>query len=788
MGAVYRVRQPKLNRLAALKLLPRSLSSDSAFAGRFEREAQLLARLSHPNIVGVFDFGQASGYFYLLMEYVDGVNLRQAMRASRFSPDQALAIVPKICEALQYAHEEGVLHRDIKPENILLDGKGRVKLADFGIAKLIEDPESPLDSTAEQDASFTHAGAALGTPSYMAPEQRTTPAAVDQRADIYSLGVVFYELLTGELPSGQFAAPSEKCAADPRVDAIVQQALEKERERRQGSAEELRTQVAAITESPVSAPANASTSAPRSATRVLVAVAAILCTIFGGWIHQEVEPAKAGVGNSVPVTITTIGAVSPWLSEFVQSRFGGEPEHWFTERVWNLGRSPWEIASCALMLATVLWRVWFHLKWRDRQSWDSSAYPNRDGLHWPSAFGLWIGSSTFAWWLCLVLLGLWVWVSKAVFGHVNPEPPLALHSFLFVSLLVSSGWTAYRVRRAARHAEERLAPVESGVWRVPVGFAALLLLLLAYASIAQSSRDTKMNVAPSAAKVETATKLLEQQLAAGTDVTLQLIEKSSHEDHEVRQVGVSAAKPGFLHLWHESGPHLVKPLLPDSTGRLSASIFYVADARDPAALTYQINGEGSPPRGQIPIKGDALSLIREMREIRDPSGKCLRDVPLDIGFVNDRPLLLAVTFTPELPVTPPLYLHIWSPTLYTTPPTMPRGLDSVVVKIGEILTTPGQPQQYRQGVKEGQRLGRISQRDGGFCGNLQYDFGTSTAMLNDTLVLEQPVYVKNYSMSGGIFPVVMVLSEHGDMTEFLRRQVRIDERNAGVSTPATPPK
>ena len=243
MGAVFKVRQPKLNRCAALKLLPQSLAADPAFAGRFEREAQLLARLSHPNITAVYDYGQAGGFFFLLMEFVDGVNLRQAMRASRFTPAQALGVVPKICEALQYAHDEGVLHRDIKPENILLDAKGRVKLADFGIAKLTTEPEPVSVDSGAKDPALTQIGAALGTPSYMAPEQRDTPGDVDHRADIYSLGVVFYELLTGELPVGKFAPPSALSAADPRVDAIVQQALQKERERRQHSAGEMKTQV-----------------------------------------------------------------------------------------------------------------------------------------------------------------------------------------------------------------------------------------------------------------------------------------------------------------------------------------------------------------------------------------------------------------------------------------------------------------------------------------------------------------------------------------------------------------
>ncbi len=243
MGWVFKARQPKLDRLVALKLLPASLAErDAAFAGRFEREGQLLARLHHPNIVAVHDSGRAGDFFYLLMEYVDGVNLREAMRSCRFTAAQALAIVPHICDALQFAHDEGVLHRDIKPENILLDGKGRVKLADFGIAKLLGDraeemPGWPLEG------NLTQGGAVLGTPNYMAPEQRLTPADVDHRADIYSLGVVFYELLTGELPTGSIPVPSAKSAADPRVDAIVQQALEQERTRRQHSAGEMKNQV-----------------------------------------------------------------------------------------------------------------------------------------------------------------------------------------------------------------------------------------------------------------------------------------------------------------------------------------------------------------------------------------------------------------------------------------------------------------------------------------------------------------------------------------------------------------
>jgi tRNA A-37 threonylcarbamoyl transferase component Bud32 len=235
MGVVYQARQPKLDRLVALKLLPEAQARDAAFAERFNREARLLARLNHPNIVTVYDFGESGGFFHLLMEYVDGVNLRQAMQAGGFTPTEALGIVPKICEALQYAHSEGILHRDIKPENILLDAKGRVKIADFGIAKLMGE--------SRKERTLTASGSAVGTPQYMAPEQIEHPRDVDHRADIYSLGVVFYEMLTGELPIGRFAPPSQKAAVDQRVDDVVMRTLEKERERRFQSADEVKTSV-----------------------------------------------------------------------------------------------------------------------------------------------------------------------------------------------------------------------------------------------------------------------------------------------------------------------------------------------------------------------------------------------------------------------------------------------------------------------------------------------------------------------------------------------------------------
>ena len=238
MGVVYKARQRRLDRLVALKVLPRELGEDPAFAERFAREGRTLAKLQHPHIVGVHDFGEADGQSYLVMEYVDGVNLRTLMEAGELTPKEALAIVPQICAALQYAHDEGVVHRDIKPENVLLDRAGHVKVADFGLAKMAE--------RAPDDFTLTGTDQVMGTLHYMAPEQYRTPQDVDHRADIFSLGVVFYEMLTGELPVGRFSEPSKTGGLDARIDEIVMRALEREREQRYQQAREVATAVSTM--------------------------------------------------------------------------------------------------------------------------------------------------------------------------------------------------------------------------------------------------------------------------------------------------------------------------------------------------------------------------------------------------------------------------------------------------------------------------------------------------------------------------------------------------------------
>ena len=252
MGAVYKARQKQLDRIVALKILPPGIGDDPAFAERFAREAKALAKLNHPGIVTLYEFGKADGLYFFLMEFVDGVNLRQLLHAGRISAREALAIVPQICDALQFAHDQGIVHRDIKPENIMLDRRGRVKVADFGLAKIIESRDATTKCSAAGKIleNLTDAGKTMGTPQYMSPEQVHAPGEVDHRADIYALGVVFYQMLTGELPGKKIEAPSKKVQIDVRLDEVVLRALEKKPELRYQQVSEVKTMVETIAATP----------------------------------------------------------------------------------------------------------------------------------------------------------------------------------------------------------------------------------------------------------------------------------------------------------------------------------------------------------------------------------------------------------------------------------------------------------------------------------------------------------------------------------------------------------
>lgn len=266
MGAVYKGRQITLQRPVAIKVLPAELARNAEFVARFHREAQLLASLSHQGIVTIFDFGQTTeGHLYFVMEYVDGTDLYRLIHKSktRLEAKEALSLTVQICEAMQYAHQKGVVHRDIKPANVLVTKDGRAKLADFGLAMKPADPDAVpqppkpevyFDAKHSPDVAamrFTAPGAAMGTPDYAAPEVYEGKA--DERSDIYALGIMLYEMLTGAPPKGYFQLPSSMAPVDHRVDQVVVKALEIDPGARYQKVEEMKADVQAATQ-PLSKP------------------------------------------------------------------------------------------------------------------------------------------------------------------------------------------------------------------------------------------------------------------------------------------------------------------------------------------------------------------------------------------------------------------------------------------------------------------------------------------------------------------------------------------------------
>jgi eukaryotic-like serine/threonine-protein kinase len=236
MSSVYRAHDSLLERYVALKVLHEQYSEDEEFVERFKREARSVAQLQHPNIVTVIDRGEEHGRQYIVFEYIDGENLKElVVRKGRLEVREALEIAVEIARGLAFAHEQGLVHRDVKPQNVLLNGDGRAKVTDFGIARSLD-----------VEHSVTQTGTVLGTSNYIAPEQ-ASGQPVDAHTDVYSLGVVLYELLTGELPfpGDNFVAVAMKHVHEPppntldrrgdlplRVAAAVDRALEKAPEHR----------------------------------------------------------------------------------------------------------------------------------------------------------------------------------------------------------------------------------------------------------------------------------------------------------------------------------------------------------------------------------------------------------------------------------------------------------------------------------------------------------------------------------------------------------------------------
>jgi serine/threonine protein kinase len=240
MGAVYKGTQKALKRSVAIKVLPSEIEDgDLQFSERFKHEAQAMARLTHPSIVAVFDAGESpEGLLYFVMEFVEGTNVAQLIASEGLlEPRRAIDITVAVCEALAFAHEEGIVHRDIKPSNIMIDKRGRVKVADFGLAKSVH-----VDATL-----LTGSNIAMGTPDFIAPEAMIPGMKIDQRADLYAVGVMLYQMLTGKIPRGRFELPSGVVPQmDQRFDPIVHKAMQTDRDKRYSTATEIKTDVEGV--------------------------------------------------------------------------------------------------------------------------------------------------------------------------------------------------------------------------------------------------------------------------------------------------------------------------------------------------------------------------------------------------------------------------------------------------------------------------------------------------------------------------------------------------------------
>lgn len=316
MGRVYEARGGLMNRRVALKVLSDDLAEDASFVKRFHREAKLLGSLTHPHIVDVIDRGLTNDRLWFAMEYVRGESLRRLMDRGVVAPDQAGRIAGEIAGALSYAHQRGIVHRDLKPENVLLDERGTVHLVDFGLSRLV-------DVTPDQASTrLTRTDVILGTYEYMSPEQRRGDRQLDGRADIFALGVILYEMLTGTLPLGRFTPPSQAARKVPRAfDDLVNLALATDRKDRYADAGRFQDAIAKAREAapdaprPVTEPVTPSELPPVVPSYDIEAARGVLR-------HAEIIGAVDRVLGLICVLGTFFGAFAIVFTELIPYRWG----------------------------------------------------------------------------------------------------------------------------------------------------------------------------------------------------------------------------------------------------------------------------------------------------------------------------------------------------------------------------------------------------------------------------------------------------------------------------------
>jgi serine/threonine protein kinase len=279
MGAVYLAVQKSLDRRVALKILPLEFSRDAAFCAGFEAEAKAMARLNHPNLIGVYDFGEVNGMLYIIMEYVAGKSVYHSAYGKAIDPAEVIRLVTGVCHGLAHAHENGIIHRDIKPSNILLDLNAQPKIGDFGLAR-------PIERKIEEGEEI------FGTPHYTAPEVVDSPHSVDYRADIFSVGVLLHELLTGKLPADDPRPASLIARCDVRFDNIIRRATQALPAARYSSAAEMAKDLQAI----------ASTSAPKGVRPA-----------GGATRGVGVAPRRPGAPRRAPVVVPKKSSSSPGI-------------------------------------------------------------------------------------------------------------------------------------------------------------------------------------------------------------------------------------------------------------------------------------------------------------------------------------------------------------------------------------------------------------------------------------------------------------------------------------------